>query len=101
LIISQQYQNQRLRAYSDLGSNSSYPSKLFELGLSPILEDFHIFADQTHLQQTKTGHINWDGEESPLNSSTSSYGELLNDVVSYTEFYQHPLLKRDARQTSA
>jgi len=85
--FTQQYQNQqRLRAYSDLGSNSSYPSKLFELDLSPILEDYHIFANQTYLQQTKTGQIDWDGEESPLNSSTSSYGELLNDVVSYTDY---------------
>jgi hypothetical protein len=87
LIILQQYQNQRLRSQQDIASNPSYPSKLFELDLSPIIEDVYAFSDKLPAlfregTQTDAGSV-----DTPLDSSTTSYGELLSDKVSLNPFY--------------
>lgn len=67
------------------------------MDLSPIPEDMYIFTDQTHLrQQVETDQIHLQEtnvEVIPSDSSTSSYGELLHDVVSYVDllgkFFEH------------
>ncbi|CAA7264932.1 unnamed protein product [Cyclocybe aegerita] len=79
-VLGRRNQNARPRPHSTSGS--SFTSKLFELDLSPIMEDAQVFGDAPQVQIDVSIDIDEDSEPaSVLNSSDSSYGELLHDMT--------------------
>ncbi|KAJ3500261.1 hypothetical protein NLJ89_g9877 [Agrocybe chaxingu] len=79
-VLVRRNQNARPRPHSTSGS--SFTSKLFELDLSPIVEDTQVFGDAPQVQIDVSIDTDEDSDPaSALNSSGSSYGELLHDMT--------------------
>ncbi|KAF9528095.1 hypothetical protein CPB83DRAFT_894587 [Crepidotus variabilis] len=74
---------------SGINANSSYTSRLYEFDLSPIIEDAHVFTDpcfeEVAFQPAKKQRSENNNEycEGALDSSGSSYGEVLQESASF------------------
>jgi len=79
LITLQQYKNQCLRSHQDIASN--FLSELFGLDFCPIIEGVHAFNVQLSPPLAPFGQTDADRADGSLESSTTSYGELLYEKV--------------------
>lgn len=80
----QDHQRQR-QPLGNVG-NPSFPARLYELDLSPIIEDANIFSTPDLVSTVApTRHEMASEHETmdPLESSDSSYGEVLHESVSF------------------
>ncbi|KIM38136.1 hypothetical protein M413DRAFT_30284 [Hebeloma cylindrosporum] len=68
--------NQRIRAHSS-SSSGPYANRLFELGLSPIIEDPQVFSERPLMCAARS--VAAPNELSLEDSSGSSYGQLLEE----------------------